>query len=761
MSLFDRFLRRFRSDSVSPAADIVALAEQTNQLAQRFDTALNNMSQGLCFFDGAQRLIVCNRRYMEMYGLPADRVKPGTTLNEIIDLRSEAGTFAETTRDKYLAWRNSLVVADEPSDTIVELGDGRIVEIHHRPMPDGGWVALRHVVETAPQDRLERSWCHICADGRRIAVATYGSMLTYEGRPARLVAIFDLTERKRAENELSRTRAFLDTVIENVPAMLFVKEPQEQRYILVNRAGERLLGVSRDELIGRNDHDLYAREQAEAFAARDREILKGDRAEVVDEELIHTPHNGVRFVTTKRLAIHDEAGAPQYLLGVAEDVTERKRAEDRIAHMARHDPLTDLPNRSAFTEYLDRAIADAASRDTTFAVMFMDLDRFKEVNDVFGHAVGDGLLREVASRLEDAAAGAFVARLGGDEFTVIVTDGAQPAASAVIADRLVAALAGDILVGDQHLRIGTSAGIAVFPVDGSDASTLLGNADAALYRAKAQGRGSVRFFAADMDMQLRERRALQHDLQSAVVRGELLLHYQPQARIDGQATGFEALIRWNHPTRGMIPPGFFIPIAEESGLIITIGEWVLREACREAAGWQKPLQIAVNISSAQFRHGDLPAIVHAALMESGLAAARLELEITESVLIDDSSRALSILRRLKSLGVRITMDDFGTGYSSLSYLQSFPFDKIKIDRTFISNVERNPQSAAIVRGVIGLARGLNLPVVGEGVETGEQLTFLSREACDEVQGFLIGRPAPIASYSDLIGQPTLLQEAVG
>jgi EAL domain-containing protein (putative c-di-GMP-specific phosphodiesterase class I) len=253
-----------------------------------------------------------------------------------------------------------------------------------------------------------------------------------------------------------------------------------------------------------------------------------------------------------------------------------------------------------------------------------------------------------------------------------------------------------------------------------------------------------------MDMQLRERRALQQDLQKALAAGEMSLYYQPQVRVSGETTGFEALIRWHHPVRGMISPATFIPLAEESGIIIELGEWVLREACREAASWQKPLRIAVNLSPMQFRSGNLPKLVHLVLLDSGLPAHRLELEVTEGVLIDDFDRALSILRRLKSLGVRIAMDDFGTGYSSLSYLQSFPFDKIKIDRSFISNVESNAQSAAIVRAVIGLARGLDLPVVAEGVENAAQLAFLSLEHCDEAQGFLIGRPRPIEHYADLV-----------
>jgi predicted signal transduction protein with EAL and GGDEF domain len=297
-----------------------------------------------------------------------------------------------------------------------------------------------------------------------------------------------------------------------------------------------------------------------------------------------------------------------------------------------------------------------------------------------------------------------------------------------------------------------SIGVAIYPNDGTDAKTLIGNADAALYRAKADGRGAIRFFEADMDRRLRERRALQHDLRSALDRGELSLHYQPQARIDGEIIGFEALLRWHHPKHGLVPPATFIPLAEESSLIIPISEWVLHEACREAASWPRPLQIAVNLSSVQFRHGDLPSVVHSILLETGLVPQRLELEITESVLIDDLARAVTMLRRLKSLGVRIAMDDFGTGYSSLSYLQAFPFDKIKIDRSFISNLETNPQSATIVRAVIGLARGLDLPVVAEGVESKDQRAFLAAESCDNLQGYLIGRPRPIEDYAQLLGR---------
>ena len=440
------------------------------------------------------------------------------------------------------------------------------------------------------------------------------------------------------------------------------------------------------------------------------------------------------------------------------DLSERKRTETRIRHLALHDPLTDLPHRTAFTERLAATLDHATTAGSGFAIVCVDLDRFKEVNDVFGHPIGDTLLREVARRLQSAAGDAFIARLGGDEFTLIVADGSQPSTAEALADRLQAAVADDIESEGHRLKIGLSVGVAIYPNDGVDATSLLVNADAALYRAKADGRGSIRFFEADMDQRLRERRALQLDLRVALAHGELTLYYQPQALIGGEIIGFEALVRWRHPTRGLVPPGNFIPLAEESGLIIPIGEWILREACREAASWPLPLQIAVNLSPIQFRHGDLPGLVHTVLLETGLAPRRLELEITEGVLIGDFSRAVSLLRRLKSLGLRIAMDDFGTGYSSLSYLQAFPFDKIKIDQAFISNLEHNPQSAAIIRAVIGLGRGLDLPVVAEGVETKAQLAFLSRETCDEVQGYLIGRPLPIENYAQMVGRPAMAAE---
>jgi diguanylate cyclase (GGDEF)-like protein/PAS domain S-box-containing protein len=552
--------------------------------------------------------------------------------------------------------------------------------------------------------------------------------------------------------KLGRTQNFLDNIIENMPVSVAVKDARDRCYVLINRTAEAIFGIARGDLIGRPTDDPSGKEAANDLFPLAAEALRTRELQTIDEHVVHTHHNGTRILTTRNLSIPDETGEQRYLLSLSEDITERKQAEARIQHLANHDVLTDLPNRAAFVEQLTRTIDAAKQSEESFAVLSIDLDRFKEVNDMFGHAVGDNVLRELSQQLRTLAGDAHLARLGGDEFILITPNGNHPALAEVLARRLHAAVATDLELNGQHLHVGISIGIAIFPTDGSDATTLLNNADAALYRAKAAGRGNTRFFEIEMDNRLRERRAIQHELGTAIARNELRLHYQPLAKIDGEVIGFEALVRWHHPQRGLVSPATFIPVAEESGLIMQIGEWVLREACREAASWPHPLRIAVNLSPIQFRHGDLAGLVHSMLLETGLAPTRLELEITEGVLIEDFGRGVAILRRLKTLGVRIAMDDFGTGYSSLSYLQSFPFDKIKIDRSFISKVTNNPQSAAIVRAVIGLAHGLNLPVLAEGVETTDQLDFLAAESCDEVQGYLMGRPHPISEYCKLIGR---------
>ncbi|MFL6805175.1 MAG: putative bifunctional diguanylate cyclase/phosphodiesterase [Xanthobacteraceae bacterium] len=679
-----------------------SLARRIREKDLSLATALKNMPQGVVMFEN-ERFVVCNDRYLEMYGLSSEVIKPGCSLKDVIRHRIAIGSL-DRDFDDYYDELVEVIKRGKTTSFIVESKDGRAISVINRPFAGGFWVG------------------------------------THE----------DITERRRAERELERTKSFLNAVIESVPATIVVKNAQDLRYVLVNRAGERYYGIDRQQMIGKTAHEVFPARTAAFIAERDRRLVEFGE-EAYDQHAIETPGNGTRIVKSRRLGIRGDDGQVQYLVGVIEDVTERKQAEDRIAHLAHHDALTDLPNRAAFTEHLQARLRASPAGDESFAVLCLDLDRFKDINDVFGHSTGDAFLCEISRRLREAAGEAFLARVGGDEFALVAGGAASTAAA--LAEHLLNCVADECEIEGHRLRTSLSIGIAIYPRDGADVTTLLGNADAALHRAKADGRGTTRFFHAATDQQLREQRALQHELRSALENGELVMHYQPQASTGGTVTGFEALIRWHHPSRGLVPPGIFIPLAEESGFIIQLGEWILREVCGEAASWPKSLQVAINLSPVQFRHGDLPGLVHSVLLESGLSPDRLELEITEGVLIGDYSRATSILRRLKALGVRIAMDDFGTGYSSLSYLHAFPFDKIKIDRAFVSGIDRNSQAAAIIRAVIGLARGLNLPVVAEGVETQEQLAFLSDEACDEVQGYLIGRPGPIEHYAGTVGRP--------
>jgi diguanylate cyclase (GGDEF)-like protein len=426
-----------------------------------------------------------------------------------------------------------------------------------------------------------------------------------------------------------------------------------------------------------------------------------------------------------------------------EDVTERWRSEARIAHMARHDALTDLPNRVLIMEKMNEALARLGSDGTQVCVFIFDLDLFKAVNDSLGHPIGDLLLKSVAARLAEVIGEAdTVGRLGGDEFAVLhVVESDARAEATALAHRLVEAVGTPYELEGHPVVIGISMGIAIAPSDGSDASMLLKHADLALYRAKSDGRNCFRFYESQMDAAVQLRRALEVDLRNALVRGEFELHYQPVMDASTrEPCGAEALVRWRHPRRGLMGPDQFIPLAEEIGLIEALGEWILREACAEAAQWPAHVGIAVNLSPAQFRRRNLAEIVMAALARSGLPAQRLELEITESVLLQKSEGNLAALHAIKKLGASIVLDDFGTGYSSLGYLQMFPFDKIKIDRSFVQELASRSDCAAIVCAITGLARSLNIVTTAEGVETEEQYSLVRAAGCNHVQGYLFGKP---------------------
>lgn len=540
----------------------------------------------------------------------------------------------------------------------------------------------------------------------------------------------DLKDRRMAQ-ELVRMRGLADAAVEG----LIVCEGDT--IVTVNNAFAALAGRSFSELVGT---------KLESYIPHAAHLkLSGAAGQPVETGLQHA--DGSTRPVELILQTIDFAGRMRDAIAVR-DLRARKLAEQKIRFLAHHDALTGLANRSSFDKRLDQEIEMADAEDRQIALLCLDIDHFKEVNDIYGHAAGDTLLRTfsrcVSSLLRP---GQMLARLGGDEFAIIMPKLSNPSGASRLAEQILEALAAEDVTSPATSLVSCSIGIAVFPYDAEDRQSLLSHADTALYRAKREGRGCYRFFEAAMGAETRDRRRIEHELRNAVAANQLSLVYQPQRNIESNAVvGFEALLRWTHPTRGIISPSIFIPIAEENGSILKIGEWVLRAACREAASWKHPLRIAVNVSAVQLHHPGFASLVHDLLLETGFKPQLLELEITETALVKDLNRALKTLRDLKTLGVRIAMDDFGTGYSSLSNLRAFPFDKIKIDRSFIKSVDSNPQTATIVRAVLGLGRALGLPVLAEGVETRAELGFLANEACNEVQGYLLGKPMPIGEF---------------
>ncbi len=538
-------------------------------------TVLDNMSQGVLMFDAGGKLVFCNRRYIEMYGLSPDVAKPGCRLLDLLTHRLEARTFSGNPHE-YIAELMTKIAEGGTFGNIVTSGDGRAFSIVNKPLVDGGWLATH------------------------------------------------------------------------------------------------------------------------------------------------------------------------------EDVTERQRVEDQIAHMARHDALTDLPNRVLLRERLEHELK-RVKRGENLAVLCLDLDHFKSINDTLGHPIGDELLKLVADRLRSCTREPdTIARLGGDEFAIIMTQMHQPEDAAVLARRIRESIIKPYQVDGHQIVTDISIGISIAPIDGAEPDQLLKNADMALYGAKGDGRGIYRFFEAEMDKRMKERRDLEMDLRQALNNHEFALHYQPLVNLQTQEiTAFEALLRWNHPTRGLISPADFVPIAEETGLIVPIGEWVLRTACRETANWPEHVKVAVNLSPAQLKSKNLLPMIVNALADYGIQPNRLQLEITETMLMQNTFATLTTLHQLRKLGVQIAMDDFGTGYSSLSYLRSFPFDKIKIDRSFIQDLSNGAEPRAIVHAVAGLAKCLNMISTAEGVETQQQLDTLQAVGCTEMQGYLFSRARPADKVREL------------
>jgi diguanylate cyclase (GGDEF)-like protein/PAS domain S-box-containing protein len=531
---------------------------------------------------------------------------------------------------------------------------------------------------------------------------------------------------------------------------MWVFDAETTRFLSVNDAAIQHYGYSRETFLAMMLQDIWP--QDELINHREALASLGDSFQS-SRNWRHVRAEGseIHVLTYGRRVAFE--GRDGYLVAIA-DITERRKAEARIAYMAHHDGLTDLPNREFFQERLGQSLTEAEGSRKRVAVLCVDLDLFKNVNDSFGHPMGDRLLRLVADRLRSQLHGSHLAaRLGGDEFALILASDLTPNEISDFSTRLINVLSESYDIDGVEVVIGASIGIALSPSDGTTCEELMRNADMALYRAKSDGRGVHRFFEREMDLQAQKRRDMELDLRRAFAQGELELHYQPLVDIDAdRISGFESLLRWRHPDKGMISPADFIPIAEDIGLIVPIGEWVLREACIEATKWPDNVKVAVNLSAVQFRNRNLVSAVISALAHSSLSPRRLELEITESVFLAETEANLAILHQLRQLGVGISMDDFGTGYSSLSYLRSFPFDKIKIDRSFVKDIAERPDCGAIVRAISGLGRSLNITTTAEGVETLEQLDWLRNEGCNEVQGFLFSAAKPAAEISALLAK---------
>ena len=510
----------------------------------------------------------------------------------------------------------------------------------------------------------------------------------------------------------------------------------------VSPAARTVLGYEPEELVGTRPLGAVHPDDAEAYARILADITSGRVEQTVTSQRYRRKDGVYTWVEISFGLTRDPAtNRPDGYVASLRDVTARKKAELQVAHMAVHDALTGLPNRLLFRDRLNQELANAKRYGGGFAVLACDLDRFKTVNDSLGHPAGDRLLCVVADRLKAVIRDVdTVARLGGDEFAIILSWLDNPQAVGLIAERIIESLGRPVDLDGPTACIGVSIGIALGTAETHDADSLFKNADIALYRAKAAGRNTLSFYEPGMDESVADRNALEVDLREAVRGGSFVLHYQPIMNVaDQEPTGFEALMRWSHPERGMVSPADFIPLAEETGLIVPLGDWALREACREAATWPSHLRVAVNVSAVQFQKQGLEQAVVGALAASGIAPHRLELEITESILVADMEAAVVCLHRLRALGIRISLDDFGTGYSSLSYLRRFPFDKIKIDRSFIRDIA-DPDTAAIVRAIVGIGSRLGVAITAEGVETNEQLEGVRQEGCNEVQGFLFSKP---------------------
>jgi len=564
----------------------------------------------------------------------------------------------------------------------------------------------------------------------------------------------DITERKRAEEELYRAHQMLQTVLNTIPQRVFWKD-LNCTYVGCNRAFATDAGLNNPaEIIGKSDFELAWSGTADRYRADDKRIMEQGSTKLNFDEPQSRADGSLLWLRTSKLPLWDREGKVIGVIGTYEDITERKVAEDRVKFLAFYDALTELPNRALLQDRLSKALANARRQKDRVALLFLDLDRFKDTNDSLGHALGDLLLQNVAERLKRCAREQdTVARLGGDEFLIVLTNVKEIADASVAAERFMQAMTAEFVVQGHSLSINCSVGISMFPEHGTDGEILIKNADAAMYSAKESGRNNFRFFTEDMNAQGVERLTLGNGLRLALDKKELFLVYQPQVDIvSGKIIGLEALLRWQHPTLGLVPPDKFIRIAENCGLIVPIGEWVVRTACRQARKWQDEglpaVSIAINVSAVQFRQEDFCELIRRVLHETGLAPQYLELELTEGLLLANADVTFSVLQELTDMGLTLAIDDFGNGYSNFTYLRQFRVSKLKIDRSFIRDVAVNPDDAAITTAIISMAKSLNLKVIAEGVEDEAQMSFLRAHQCDEIQGYYFSKPLAVDKVAD-------------
>jgi diguanylate cyclase (GGDEF)-like protein/PAS domain S-box-containing protein len=843
----------------------VAHLDESGSRLWGLETVFNNITQGICFFSGGERLIACNRRYAEIYRLNPSDIELGMTLRQVVELRAAAGTCM-TTIDDYLNTCERINSGSIPKTWTARLPDGRIVQVHHQSMPDGGWVAtheditelqpqravlnemvsLQTLIDCAPdylwvkdtesrfvvcnkalaedngrghtndmiglddfhlhapenarsfRDReleimrsgnpmLDLEEAIVTSAGRRKwLLSSKVPLLAANNKVIGLVGIArDITERKLHETLRDDEAQLLEMIASSAPLQSILDR-------LMRLVESQLEGLQASVLIldetGKNLYHCAAPSLPPAYIEAVNGLPIGPcqgscgtaaflRQPVMVTDILEDPlwakfrhlvtPYGYRSCWSVPILSHrsdvlgtfalysktvrEPTESENRLLDMAKRIAgiaiERRQAEDRIQFMANHDALTGLPNRSLLKDRLSQAMLHAQRHDHCVTVAFIDLDNFKLVNDSLGHNIGDELLKKVASRMVKCLrATDTVVRLGGDEFVIVLFDQAKDSGAVLVTiERIRAAIAAPLHIEGHQIKVTSSIGIASYPSDAEDPDMLLANADAAMYRAKESGRDNFQFYTPEFNLKIQEKLALQEALRHALHRSEFSLVYQPQVDLKtGAIFAVEALLRWNNPVLGVIPPSKFIPLAEETGIIVSIGEWVLREACRQNKAWQDaglpPIAVSVNISARQFKEKGLVGVVTRALAASRLEPKYLELELTESLIMQDAAWAVTVMKALQSFGIKLAIDDFGTGYSSLSALKTFPVARLKIDKSFIDHLPVNENDQAVVSAVISLGQKLNMRVIAEGVETDDQVAFLRRNNCDEIQGYHFSPP---------------------